>query len=84
MLKQLALRMGAVERVEVNVASFGSGEFHSTRVKVAADKPLPRVVTFSLKDSESMRLLVKYEKSQCFQLPWKDGAHAQEVRNWRI
>jgi hypothetical protein len=61
-LKQLASRVGEVERVEMKVASFGSGEFHKARVKLAAEKPMRRIVTFSQEGSESMRLLVKYEK----------------------
>jgi hypothetical protein len=61
-LKQLVLRVGEVERVEMKVASFGSEEFHKARVKLAVEKPMCRIVTFSQEGSESMRLLVKYEK----------------------
>jgi hypothetical protein len=61
-LKQLAARVGEVERVQMKVASFGSGEFHKARVKLAAEKPMHRIVTFSQEGSESMGLLVKYEK----------------------
>ncbi|KAK1666375.1 hypothetical protein QYE76_054534 [Lolium multiflorum] len=61
-LKQLAAKVGEVEKVEGCVASFGNGEFQRARVKLFADKPLPRVVTFSPEGCESMLLLVMYEK----------------------
>jgi hypothetical protein len=61
-LKQLVARVGEVERVEMKVASFGSGEFHKARMKLAAEKPMRSIVTFSQEGSKSMGLLVKYEK----------------------
>jgi hypothetical protein len=65
-LKQLAAKVGEVEKVEARVASFGNGEFQRARVKLFADKPLPRVVTFSPEGCENMLLLVMYEKMPKF------------------
>jgi hypothetical protein len=61
-LKQLAARVGEVDRVETKVVSFGNGDFHRARVKLTADKPLPRVVTFTPEGCDSMMFVVKYEK----------------------
>ncbi|XP_051220993.1 uncharacterized protein [Lolium perenne] len=61
-LKQLAARVGEVDRVEAKVVSFGNGYFHRARVKLTADKPLPRVVTFTPEGCESMMFVVMYEK----------------------
>jgi hypothetical protein len=63
-LKQLASRVGEVERVEMKAASFGRREFHKARVKLAAEKPMHMIVSFSKEGSESMRLLAKYERYQ--------------------
>ncbi|KAM0837413.1 hypothetical protein ACQ4PT_061663 [Festuca glaucescens] len=65
-LKQLAAKVGEVDRVELRAVSFSNGEFHRARVKLVADKPLPRVVTFLPEGSESMLLLVKYKKISKF------------------
>jgi hypothetical protein len=48
--------------VEAKVVSFGNGYFHRARVKLTADKPLPRVVTFTPEGCESMMFVVMYEK----------------------
>jgi hypothetical protein len=65
-LKLLASRVGEVDKVDVKVTSFGNGDFQRARVKLIADKPLPRVVTFSPEGTKSMRLLVKYKNISKF------------------
>ena len=87
-LKQLASRVGEVDKVELRAVSFGNGEFHRARVKLIGDIPLPRVVTFAPEGSESMLLLVKYEKIPKFcnfcgrmgheHLECGKGEHAEE------
>jgi hypothetical protein len=61
-IKQLAAKVGEVEKVEVKVASNGNGDFHRARVHLDAARPLMRFVTLSPEGRASMPLQVKYEK----------------------
>jgi hypothetical protein len=54
--------MGEVVKVEMQVVSFGSGEFDRVRVDLDSEKPLMRVVSLSPKGSGSIFMQVMFEK----------------------
>jgi hypothetical protein len=51
-----------VVKVEKQVVSFGSGEFHRARVNIDSEKPLMRVVSLSPEGSGSIFMQVLFEK----------------------
>jgi hypothetical protein len=61
-LKQLASMVGEVDKVEMKVVYFGSGEFHRARVKLNAESPLSRLVNLSPEGSESLFMQVLFER----------------------
>ncbi|KAM0890378.1 hypothetical protein ACQ4PT_027087 [Festuca glaucescens] len=61
-LRQLASRVGEVDRVEVKAISSGDGEFHRARVKLDAERPLMKIVSLSPEGCESLFMQVKFEK----------------------
>jgi hypothetical protein len=65
-IKQLAARVGEVDKVKLKVAFVGTGEFHRVRVNLDAARPLMRVVTLSPEGFGSITLQVKYEKTPKF------------------
>jgi hypothetical protein len=61
-LRQLASRVGEVVKVEMQVVSFGSGEFHRVRVNLDSEKPLMRVVSLSPEGCGNIFMQVLFEK----------------------
>jgi hypothetical protein len=65
-LRQLASRVGEVERVETKIVSSANGDFHRARVKLDATKPLLRLVSLSPEGCDSIFMQVKFEKISKF------------------
>jgi hypothetical protein len=61
-VKQLASKVGEVDKVEMQVASDGKGEFHKARVNLVSTEPLRRFVTLSPEGFKDMVMQVKFEK----------------------
>ncbi|CAD6247136.1 unnamed protein product [Miscanthus lutarioriparius] len=61
-VKQLAAKVGEVQEIEMKAIASRTGDFHRVRVKLAAAKPLIRVVTLAPEGQAKILLQVKYEK----------------------
>ena len=61
-VKQLAAKVGEVQEIEMKAIASRTGDFHRVRVKLAAAKPLIRVVTLAPEGQARILLQVKYEK----------------------
>lgn len=61
-LKQLAAKVGEVQKVELKAVALRRGDFHRARVKLLVSRPLVWVVTLAPEGQPTIVLQIKYEK----------------------